>query len=137
MLLQAADDVTKAVDVLRLQKSDGEQRLIERADVRQVVPLAFARDGFRGCPYVNAVTELSDPRHPAAAIALQFKEERRVWFRGLLERLNVKDPEGLATQMQLLVEGALVSAVVRGDATPARAARAAAEVLLAAAARKR
>jgi AcrR family transcriptional regulator len=98
---------------------------------------AFARDGFRGCPYVNAVTELSDPRHPAAAIALQFKEERRVWFRGLLERLNVKDPEGLATQMQLLVEGALVSAVVRGDATPARAARAAAEVLLAAAARKR
>jgi AcrR family transcriptional regulator len=91
---------------------------------------AFSRDGFRGCPYVNAVTELSDPKHPAAAIALQFKEERRLWFRGLLERLKVREADALATQMQLLVEGALSSAVVRGDAAPARAARAAAEVLL-------
>jgi len=98
---------------------------------------AFARDGFRGCPYVNAVTELSDPKHPAAAIALQFKEERRQWFRGLLERLGVADPDALATQMQLLVEGALSSAVVRGDAAPARAARAAAEVLLDAAGENR
>jgi AcrR family transcriptional regulator len=91
---------------------------------------AFARDGFRGCPYVNAVTELSDPKHPAAAIAQHFKEERRLWFRGLLERLEVADADALATQMQLLVEGALCSAVVRGDAAPARAARAAAVVLL-------
>src|SRR6266581_3191351 len=87
--------------------------------------------------YVNAVTELGDPKHPAAGIAAQFKEQRRQWYRGLLERIGVSDPEGLATQLQLLVEGALAAALVRGDPKVARAARAAAEVLLDAAGARR
>ena len=93
----------------------------------------IADGSFRGCPYVNAVTELGDARHPAAAIALQFKEQRRLWFRALLERLGAKESEGLATQLQILFEGALASALVRGDPALARSARDAAEVLLAAA----
>ena len=93
----------------------------------------FADPAFRGCPYVNAVTELGDARHPAAAIALQFKEQRRLWFRALLERLGAKDSEGLATQLQILFEGALASTLIRGDPALARSARDAAEVLLAAA----
>ncbi len=97
----------------------------------------FADGNFRGCPYVNAVTELGDPKHPAAGIAAQFKEQRRQWYRGLLERIGVSDPEGLATQLQLLVEGALAAALVRGDPKVARAARAAAEVLLDAAGARR
>ena len=97
----------------------------------------FADGSFRGCPYVNAVTELGDPKHPAAAIALQFKEQRRLWFRSLLERLSVRNPDALATQLQILSEGALASALVRGDPALARSARAAAEVLLDAAARGR
>ncbi len=90
----------------------------------------FADGSFRGCPYVNAVTELGDPKHAAASIAVQFKEQRRLWFRALLERLGVKDPDVLATQLQLLSEGALSAALVRGDPALARTARAAAEVLL-------
>lgn len=90
----------------------------------------FAEGGFRGCPYINAVTELSDPKHPAAGIAVRFKEERRLWFRDLLERLGVKKPDALATQLQILSEGALTGALVRGDPSLARAARDAAEVLL-------
>jgi AcrR family transcriptional regulator len=97
----------------------------------------FADGSFRGCPYVNAVTEIGDPKHPAASIAVQFKEQRRLWYRALLERLGVKDPEGLATQFQLLAEGALASALVRGDPGLARSARDAAEVLLDAASRAR
>jgi AcrR family transcriptional regulator len=96
----------------------------------------FADGSFRGCPYVNAVTEIGNPKHPAAAIAIQFKEQRRLWFRALLERLGVRDPEGLATQLQLLSEGALAGALVRGDPALARSARAAAEVLLDAAVRR-
>ncbi len=92
---------------------------------------AMVADGsFRGCPYVNAVTEIGDRKHAAVALAVQFKEQRRQWYRALLERLQARDPETLATQLQLLVEGALVTALVRGDPGAARAARAAAEVLL-------
>src|SRR2546421_5010694 len=90
----------------------------------------FASPIFRGCPYVNAVAELSDPKHPAAGIALQFKEQRREWIRSLLERLRAKNADTLATQLQLLIEGALSAALVRGDPALARAARAAAEVLI-------
>ncbi|HEX9474343.1 MAG TPA: helix-turn-helix domain-containing protein, partial [Steroidobacteraceae bacterium] len=45
----------------------------------------FADGSFRGCPYVNAVTELGDPRHAAAKIAVQYKEQRRQWYRALLQ----------------------------------------------------
>jgi AcrR family transcriptional regulator len=90
----------------------------------------FARPDFRGCAYVNAVSELSDPRHPAANIALKFKEQRREWYRALLDRLEVADPEVLATQLQLLAEGALSSNLIWGDPALARAAREAAAVLI-------
>ena len=96
---------------------------------------AMVADGsFRGCPYVNAVTEIGDRKHAAVALAVQFKEQRRQWYKALLERLQAKDPDLLATQLQLLVEGLLATALVRGDPGAARAARAAAEVLLDAAA---
>jgi AcrR family transcriptional regulator len=93
----------------------------------------FASKEFRGCPFVNAVAELGEPGHAANKIAVAFKEQRRVWFRDLLVHLHVPDPEGLATQLALLVDGAIAGALVRGDATPAGAAKEAARVLLAAA----
>jgi AcrR family transcriptional regulator len=87
----------------------------------------FASAGFRGCPFVNAVAELGDP---AAKIAIEFKEQRRLWMRGLLEQINVPDPDGLATQLAILVEGAIASALVRADPKIARSAKQAARVLL-------
>lgn len=97
----------------------------------------LADGSFRGCPYVNAVTEIGDPKHAAARIALQFKEQRRLWYRALLERLGVGDPDALATQLQILAEGVLAAGIVRGDPAVARSARAAAEVLLDAAGARR
>ncbi|MGH8675515.1 MAG: hypothetical protein ACREVG_14540, partial [Burkholderiales bacterium] len=81
-------------------------------------------------------TELGDPKHAAAAIAIQFKEQRRQWFKSLLQRVKVRDPETLATQLQILAEGALATALVRGDPSIARSARNAAETLLRAAGAK-
>jgi len=94
---------------------------------------SFASARFRGCPFVNAVAELKEPKHEANRIAVAFKDERRAWFRRLLEQLDVADPAGLAVQLALLVDGAIAAAVVRGDPTVARAARTAAATLLGAA----
>lgn len=90
----------------------------------------IAGSAFRGCPFVNAVTELGDPDHPAAKIALDYKEQRRLGFRDLLAQIGVSDPDGLAIQLQILVEGTIAAALVRGDASVARAAREAARTLL-------
>jgi hypothetical protein len=74
-----------------------------------------------------------DPQHAANTVALQFKELRRQWFRGLLERGGAADPEGLSLQLLLLVDGAIAAALVRKDPAVARAAKDAARVLLQAA----
>src|SRR6478735_3621233 len=63
-------------------------------------------------------------------IAVAFKESRRLWFRGLLDRLGVADANGLATQLTLLVDGAIAQDLVRDDPSMARAAKEAARVLL-------
>ena len=90
----------------------------------------FASENFRGCPFVNAVTEVGDA---ANKIAGDFKEQRRLWFRELLTRLHAADADGLATQLALLVEGAISAALVRRDPALARAAKTAALVLIGAA----
>jgi AcrR family transcriptional regulator len=90
----------------------------------------FAGKGFRGCPFVNAVAELGTQDRSVKKIAIAFKESRRIWFRDLLRQLDVADPEGLATQLTLLVDGSIAQDLVRDDPSMARAAKQAARVLL-------
>jgi AcrR family transcriptional regulator len=90
----------------------------------------FADKGFRGCPFVNAVAELGSGDAVVRKIAIAFKESRRVWFRDLLRQLKVANADGLATQLTLLVDGAIAQDLVRNDPSMARAAKDAARVLL-------
>jgi len=94
---------------------------------------AMKRDGYRGCPFVNTVAELGDPTHAAHKIAVAHKQKRRTLFHKLLAQLGVPDPNGLATQLMILGEGAVAQALVHGDPKMARAAKEAARVLLTAA----
>jgi AcrR family transcriptional regulator len=91
----------------------------------------FASKGFRGCPFVNAVAELGPEDQSVRKIAVAFKESRRIWFRDLLRQIGVADPEGLATQLTLLVDGSIAQDLVRNDPSMARAGKEAARVLLA------
>jgi AcrR family transcriptional regulator len=91
----------------------------------------FGSAGFRGCPFVNAVAELGAEDRAVRKIAVAFKESRRIWFRDLLEQLGLDDAEGVATQLALLVDGSIAQNLVRDDPSMARAAKAAARVLLA------
>jgi hypothetical protein len=77
---------------------------------------------------VNAVAELGE--HPVGAIAATFKEGRRAWFRDRLIELGLRDADGVATQLSILLDGAIAAALVRGDPSMARAAREAARTLL-------
>lgn len=86
--------------------------------------------GFRGCPFVNAVAEIGSRTHPAGHVALRFKEQQRLWVRTLLERTDAREPDALATQIAILIDGAIATALVRGDPNMARAARDAALVLI-------
>ena len=76
------------------------------------------------------MAELGAEDRAVKKIAIAFKESRRLWFRDLLLRLDVPDPEGLATQLTLLVDGSIAQDLVRDDPSMARAAKEAARVLL-------
>jgi len=91
----------------------------------------FSAKDFRGCPFVNAVAELGAADKSVRKIAIAFKESRRLWFRDLLVQLAVPDAEALATQLAVLVDGCIAQDLVRNDPAMARAAKAAATVLLA------
>ncbi len=92
---------------------------------------AVSHEAFRGCPFVNAVAELNDRAHPATALAVRYKEDRRAWFEGLLLRGNVPRPESVAGYLMTLWEGAIARALVAGNACVVKDARDAAAALLA------
>ena len=85
---------------------------------------------YRGCAFLNALAELGDEQSEARNLAVEFKESRRLWYRALLSRLEVDDPDTLATQLALLIDGAYAAMLVRKDPSAGRAAIAAARVLL-------
>jgi len=91
---------------------------------------AISGDGFRGCPFVNAVAELGLPAHPAGDIALRAKENTRTWFRDRLAEIGTSDPDALALQLTILVDGAIAAGLVRHDPDVALSAKAAAAALI-------
>ncbi len=96
-----------------------------------------AKKNFRGCPFVNSVAELGREVREANRLAVTFKERRRLWFRDLLSRLGAADPDRVATQLALLLDGAISASLVRDDPSFVRAARDAAVTLIEAGGRKR
>jgi AcrR family transcriptional regulator len=93
----------------------------------------FASDDFRGCAFINATVELADPEHPAREPAMAHKRRDREYIFELAQASGVLHPASLAKQIMLLVEGAIVTALVQRDADAARDAKEAARALIAAA----
>src|SRR5258707_12805199 len=85
---------------------------------------------YRGCAYLNALAELGDDERESRDLAASFKESRRLWFRDILSKLDLNDPDPLATQLSLLIDGAYSAMLTRKDPSSTRAAIAAARVLL-------
>jgi AcrR family transcriptional regulator len=88
-----------------------------------------AESGFRGCAFVNASAESL-----SGGPVEQVSDESRAWTRALFTELahaaGVADAAGLATQLVLLYDGAIVGARMDRTATTAAQARAIAATLL-------
>lgn len=90
----------------------------------------FRSDDFRGCAFINSAVELANPAHPAFETSAHHKDAVRTYLLDLARQAGVADPDTLAAHMALLMEGAIVLALLRSDPSPAREARQAAERLL-------
>jgi AcrR family transcriptional regulator len=90
----------------------------------------FASSHFRGCAFINATVELADPSHPARKPAIRHKRRNRDYVHQLAVEAQVPDPEALSRQIMLLVEGAIITALVQDDLAAARNAKVAARALV-------
>jgi AcrR family transcriptional regulator len=64
----------------------------------------------RGCPLVNAAVELPEKTHPARRVIEEFKTAERAWLIRVCRASGLRDPELLADELHLLLEGARVTA---------------------------
>ncbi len=64
----------------------------------------------RGCALANAAVELPDKDHPARAVIEEFKRRQRQELIRLCEAAGLSEPEMLADELYLLLEGARVTA---------------------------
>ena len=74
----------------------------------------------RGCALANAAVELPEKGHPARCVIEQCKQDSRKNLAALCRRAGVTQPELLADQLFMLLEGALVCTQSIGHEGPAR-----------------
>jgi AcrR family transcriptional regulator len=104
---------------------------------RALAPFAALEDWVaegagRGCAFVNAFAELDRPDHPGRRVVDDSKRWLRALFAAELEG-GVADAPGLALQLLVLHEGALVTHAVAAEPGALRAAGDAARLLVEAA----
>ena len=81
----------------------------------------IARPAYRGCPFLNLATEFPDDNHPGRVVARGNKEEMRARLVVILGKLGAGDPNRVATQIGLIINGAYVTGLMakstdlRGD----------------------
>ena len=90
----------------------------------------FAEESFRGCLFINAAAEFCGGSQAIHALAAEHKRLVASYIRGLAVGAGARDPDVLAGQIVLLLEGAIVTAQVLDDPSWAAKARAAAETLI-------
>ena len=79
----------------------------------------IGRPAYRGCPFLNLSTEFPDRSHPGRVIARNNKEEVRARLATIVAKLGARDPARVASQIELIINGALVTGLMaeRADLT--------------------
>ncbi|WP_164079564.1 TetR/AcrR family transcriptional regulator [Stenotrophomonas maltophilia] len=90
----------------------------------------FQSEGYRGCAFINTAGEVGDPDDPIRHIAKHHKQKLLDYTLKLTTQLDIQQPDALARQLLVLMEGAITVSRVMGEYNAADTARDVAEVLL-------
>lgn len=90
--------------------------------VFEVLATDCAGPTYRGCPMLNTSTEFPEGQHPAHLAAVNHKQQVRDWFRSLAADAGADDPDQVAEELLIVLNGAYASAaVLDGDTYGQRA----------------
>jgi len=90
----------------------------------------FHTEDFNGCAFINAAGEIGDAADPIRAIAHEHKIKLRDYLRELAVEYGAADPDQLAAELLILIDGAITVAKVLGHKQAAREAQQLAKKLL-------
>src|SRR5215831_18641011 len=90
----------------------------------------FAEERFYGCPFINAVGEHDKHQKQFRSIAMRHKKVVVAHIEKLAAEMGAARPQMLAHQLALLMDGAIVAAMVSGDPDVADTAALTASALL-------
>ncbi|BFU43682.1 TetR/AcrR family transcriptional regulator [Krasilnikovia sp. MM14-A1004] len=90
---------------------------------------ACRRDGYHGCAFINTAAE-SAAGTDVHARTVEHKTVVRAWVADLARRAHAAEPELLARQLTLLLDGGLAAGVLDADPAAPAAARVAARTLV-------
>lgn len=90
----------------------------------------FASEGFRGCAFINTSGETGDPQDPVRLVAKEHKQKLLDYVREICIEHGADDPQLLASQLLILIDGAITVALVMGDHSAADNAQSMARKLL-------
>jgi AcrR family transcriptional regulator len=75
----------------------------------------FGEERFYGCPFINAVAEHDKNHKQFRNVALRHKKVVLAHIEKLAGEMGAAEPHVLAHQLALLIDGAIVAAMVSGD----------------------
>ena len=90
----------------------------------------FNQPEWVGCPFINASAEYSERGNPIRTVAAESKRLVLGYIRELAASAGAHDPEALACQLMVLMEGSIVVTQLTNNADAVRQARNAAQVLV-------
>ena len=90
----------------------------------------FERADYFGCAFMNAILEARNQDETLLSITYAHKAQVLDQLRALAAAAGVPEPEEFAQQIDLLMDGAIVKALIKRSARPAREAKAIAKAMI-------
>ena len=90
----------------------------------------FGRNDFYGCPFINAVAEHDKTSDRLRQLALRHKLQVLAFIRDVAVEAGVAEPDRLTHEIALLIDGAIVAAMITKDPGVADVAQKALTTLL-------
>jgi AcrR family transcriptional regulator len=97
-------------DRIEEQHADDPRALLEA--LLSEIARRIGGPAYRGCPFLNLATEFPDENHPGWVAARANKEEMRARLATIVAKLGVGDPNRVASQIALIINGAYATGLV-------------------------
>jgi len=97
-------------DRIEEQHSDDPRAMLEA--LLSEIARRIAGPTFRGCPFLNLATEFPDHAHPGQVAAQANKDKLRAKLATIVAKLGVDQPNRVASQLVLMINGAYVTCLI-------------------------